>query len=111
MNIFKTSDFPDYWQIANRIRAMREESFRERYLDGRNDIPSFVDPEDLSPSNMSYMHSILGGDEIDQEQKRRRLITDVVNDNIVQYYEDTVKQDDPSKSGRMRLLEINRQSS
>ena len=48
MNIFKTNDFPDYWQIANRIRAMREESFRERYLDGRNDIPSFVDPEDLS---------------------------------------------------------------
>ena len=113
MKQFSAQDFPDYKQISDRIDEMNQECFRERYLKRAKEIPAYIDINDMSIENMVNMYIAFDGFMIDekQKQKRRRLITDVVNDNIVQYYEDTVKQDDPSKSGRMRLLEINRQSS
>ena len=111
MKQFSAKDFPDYEQIAGRIKKMREESFRSRYIDDRDDIPSFVDTKDVSSSNMAYMYSVLKGYAIDSQQKRRRLIVDVVNDYIVRYYEDIRLRDEASHRGRQHLLMINRQSS
>lgn len=111
MKQFSAKDFPDYEQIAGRIKKMREESFRNRYIDGRDDIPQFIDTKDISSSNMTYMYGVLKGYEIDSQQKRRRLIVDVVNDYIVRYYEDIRLRDEASHRGRQHLLMINRQSS
>lgn len=113
MRRFNSQDFPDYKQIRGRIDAINWECFYERYIKDVKEIPPYADLNNKSIDNMTYLYVIFDGFATDakQKQKRRRLITDVANDYIVQYYEDSISQAEPRKDGRMRLLEINRQSS
>ena len=108
---FNSRDFPDYRQIRDRIDEMKWQAFSARYINEQSNMPAYIDTSDTSNSNLEDMYIVLGGINIDKTQKRRRLITDVANDYITQYYEDSVSQSMRIKNGRLRLLEINRQSS